>query len=61
MLHITLDSLDKRPKFRKNDARICTWNAKSLNRKGLLVAVAKELSKRKLDLVGVKECQFEKV
>jgi hypothetical protein len=35
------------------DMRFGTWNVKSLNRAGLLMTVAKEISKYKLDLVGV--------
>jgi hypothetical protein len=30
-----------------------TWNVRSLNSRGSLMAVSKELSKYKLDLVGI--------
>jgi hypothetical protein len=47
------DSLAKQPKLKKMDMRSGTWNVKSLYRAGSLMAVAKEISKYKLDLVGV--------
>jgi hypothetical protein len=50
-----MDSLDKRPKLKKLDMRFGTWNVRSLYRAGSLMAVAKEISKYKLDLVGVQE------
>jgi exonuclease III len=37
-----------------------TWNVRSLCRAGLLKAVARELGKYKLDLVGVQELRWEK-
>jgi hypothetical protein len=40
-----MDSLDKRPKPGKMDIRFVTWNARSLYRAGLLMTVAKEISK----------------
>jgi exonuclease III len=39
--------------------RFGTWNARSLYKAGSLVAVSKELSKYKLDLVGVQEVRWE--
>jgi hypothetical protein len=48
-----MDSLDKRPKLRKMDMRFGTWNERSLNGAGSLVTIVKEISKYKLDLVGV--------
>jgi exonuclease III len=38
---------------------IWTWNVRSLYRKGSLVTVSKELSKYKLDLVGVQEVRWK--
>jgi ACT domain-containing protein len=39
----------------KMDMRFGTWNVRSMYRAGLLRAVAEEISKYKLDLVGVQE------
>jgi hypothetical protein len=39
--------------------RFGTWNARSLYRAGSIVAVLKEVSKYKLDLVGVQEIRQE--
>ena len=44
-----------RTKQRKKDIRFGTWKVKSLYRAGLLMAVACEVAKYKLDLVGVQE------
>jgi hypothetical protein len=33
----------------------CTWNVRSLYRAGSLMTVAKEMSKYKLDVMGVEE------
>jgi hypothetical protein len=52
--------LDERPEPRKMDIRYGTWNARSLYRAGSLTTVAKELSKYKLDLVGVWEVRWDK-
>jgi exonuclease III len=41
------------------DMRFGTWNVRSLYRAGSLTAVLKELSKYKLDLVGVQEVRWE--
>jgi hypothetical protein len=41
------------------DIRFGTWNMQSLYRAGSLVTVSKELSKYKLDLVGMKEVRWE--
>jgi hypothetical protein len=49
------DSLDKQPKRKKMDMRFGTWNARSMYRVGTLRTVAEEISKYKLDLVGVQE------
>jgi exonuclease III len=37
-----------------------TWNVRSLYRRGSLMAVARELAKYKLDLVGVQEVRWDK-
>jgi exonuclease III len=54
-----MDSLAKGPKHRKLDMRFDTWNVRSLYRIGSLKAVARELGKYKLDLVGVQEVRWE--
>jgi exonuclease III len=43
------------------DMRFGTWNVRSLYRAGLLMRVAKEISKYKLDLVGVQEVRWDRV
>jgi hypothetical protein len=48
-----MDSLDKRPKRKKMDMRFDIWNVRSMHRSGSLRAVAEEISKYRLDLVGV--------
>jgi hypothetical protein len=45
------DSFDKRPKLMKMDMRFGMWNVRSLYRAGLLMTVAKEISRYKLDLI----------
>jgi hypothetical protein len=52
------DSLDKRPR-RKMDMRFGTWNVRSMNRAGSLRAVGEQISKYKLDLVGVQEVRWD--
>jgi hypothetical protein len=52
------DSLDELPKLRKIHIRYGTWNVRSLNRTGSLRTVAEEISKNKLDLVGVQEVRW---
>jgi exonuclease III len=37
------------------DMRLGTWNVRSLYRAGSLITVAEEISKYKLDIVGVQE------
>jgi exonuclease III len=39
--------------------RLGTWNVRSLYRAGSLITVSKELSKYRLDLVGVQEVRWE--
>jgi hypothetical protein len=41
------------------DMRLGTWNVRTLYRAGSLVTVSKELSKYRLDLVGVQEVRWE--
>jgi exonuclease III len=41
--------------------RFGTWNVRSLCRSGLLITVARELSRYQLDLVGVQEVRWDKV
>jgi exonuclease III len=40
------------------DMRFGTWNVRSLYRVGSLMTVSKELSRYRLDLVGVQEVRF---
>jgi exonuclease III len=40
------------------DMRFGTWNVRSMYRAGLLKAVAEELSKYRVDLVGVQEVRW---
>jgi exonuclease III len=42
------------------DMRFGTWNIRSLYRAGLLMTVAKEISKCKLDLVVVQEVRWDR-
>jgi hypothetical protein len=53
------DSLDKRPKQQDMDMRFGLWNVRSLYRAGSLMTVSRELSRYKLDLVGVQEARWE--
>jgi len=39
---------------------LSTWNVRSLYRAGSLMAVARELVRYKLDLVGVQEVRWDK-
>jgi hypothetical protein len=41
------------------DMRFGTWNARSLYRAGSLMTAEKEISKYKLDLVGVQEVRWD--
>jgi hypothetical protein len=45
---------------RKRDIVLDTWNVRSLYRAGSLTAVARELARYKLDLVGVQEVRWDK-
>jgi hypothetical protein len=53
------DSLDKQPKLKKVHITFLTWNARSLYGAGSLMAVEKQISKYKLDLVGVQELRWD--
>jgi hypothetical protein len=55
-----MDSLDKRPKRKNMYMRFGTWNVRSMYRAGSLKAVAEEISKYKLDLVGVQEVRWDR-
>jgi hypothetical protein len=54
-----MDSLDKQPKQRNMDTRFGTWNIRSQYRTGSLMTVSRELSRYRLDLVGVQEVKWE--
>jgi hypothetical protein len=41
------------------DLKFGTWNIRSMYRVGSIVTESKELSKNKLDLVGVQEVRWE--
>jgi len=49
-----------RSRQQKRDIVLGTWNVRSLYRAGSLTAVARELARYKLDLVGVQEVRWEK-
>jgi hypothetical protein len=53
------DSLDKRPKQWNTDMRFGLWNVTSLYWAGSLMTVSRQLSRYKLDLVGVQEIGWE--
>jgi exonuclease III len=53
-----MDSLDKRPKQKKIYMRFGTWNVRSMYRACSLGALAEEISKYKLDLVGVQDVRW---
>jgi hypothetical protein len=53
------DFSDKGPKQRNMDMRFGTWNVRSLYRVGSLITVSRELSRYRLDLVGVQEVRWE--
>ena len=54
--------LEKASRSRKRNRDILpgTWNVRSLYRAGSLIAVARELARYKLDLVGVQEVRWDK-
>jgi len=49
-----------RSRQRKRDIVLSTWNVRSLYRVGSNRAVARELTRYKLDLVGVQEVRWDK-
>jgi hypothetical protein len=53
------DSLNK-PERKKIDMRFGTWNVRSMYRAGSLRADAEEISKCKLDLMGVQEVRWDR-
>jgi hypothetical protein len=53
------DSPDKRPKRWNTDMRFGFCNVRTLYRAGFLTTVSRELSRYKLDLVGVQEVIWE--
>jgi hypothetical protein len=53
------DSLGKRPKRWNKDMRFGLWNARILYRVGTQMALSRELSRNKLDLVGLQEVRWE--
>jgi hypothetical protein len=54
-----MDSFKKRPKQKKIDMRFGTWNVRSMFRAGSHRAVGEEISKYKLDLVGVQQVRWD--
>jgi hypothetical protein len=53
------DSSDNRPNGKKMDMRFGTWNARSMYRADSLRTGAEEISKYKLDLMGVQEVRWD--
>jgi hypothetical protein len=53
-------SLEEVSRNRKRDIDLGTWTVRSLYRAGSLMAVARELARYKLDLVGVQEVRWDK-
>jgi hypothetical protein len=54
-----MDSLDKQSKQWNMDRRFRTWSIRSLYRAGSIMTVSGELSRYRLDLVGVQEVRWE--
>ena len=52
--------LEEVTRSRKRDILLGTWNVRSLYRAGSLTAVSRELSRYKLDVVGVQEVRWDK-
>jgi hypothetical protein len=50
-----------RSRQRKRDILVGTWNVRSLYRAGSLMAVARELARYKLDLVGVQKVRWDNI
>jgi hypothetical protein len=57
---IWTDYFDKLPKRKKMDMRFGTWNVRSMYKAGSLRTVAEEVSKYKVDLVGVQEVRWDR-
>lgn len=55
-----MDTLDKWSKLRNTDMWYGAWNVGNLYMAGSLITVSKELSKHKLDLVGVEEVRWHR-
>jgi len=53
-------SLEEVSRSRKRDILLVTWNVRSLYRAGSLTAAARELSRYKLNLVGVRDVWWDK-
>jgi hypothetical protein len=54
-----MDSLDKRIKQGNMGRRFGTWNIRSFYRMGTLMIVSRQLSRYRLDLVGVQEVRWK--
>jgi exonuclease III len=54
-----MDFLDKGPKQRNMNMRFGTWNVRRLYTVGSLMTVLRELSRYRLDLVGMQEVRWE--
>ena len=52
--------LEEVSRNRKRNIVLGTWNVRSLYRAGSLTAVARELARYKLDVVGVQEVRWDK-
>jgi exonuclease III len=51
--------LEKQNKRKKIDMRFVTWNVRSIYRSGSLRAVGEQISKSKLDLVGIQDVRWD--
>jgi hypothetical protein len=62
LIHVpwALTDLLVRPKHRKRDMRFGTWNVRRLHRSVLLLTVATELVRYKLDLAGEQEVRCDR-
>jgi hypothetical protein len=57
---IGTEQLDKRTKLQKMGRNFFTWNVRSLYRAGSFMTVAKEISKYKLDSMGMQEARWDR-
>jgi hypothetical protein len=55
-----MDSVNKGPKQKEMNMRFGAWNNRSMYRAGSLRTVVEEISKYKLDLVGVHEVRWDR-